>query len=212
MAIANDTFVESSDTILTSHTPTGSNAGTSWAAMFGAGQVTILGGTGQATDTNSSNGNRSKMSPDLGYGEMDVSADFTTNGTSGEFVFFGLIFRIKNDDTEYGEFRFTFGSGSPSRYELWNGTTQVMVDEAWGSGTKTFKVEVRNAGVTAFVNGSQKLQILAENIFPNNQMAGFFLGNFTGSTNRSTVANYQSQGIPPAVEMKRKGGFFASNL
>src|SRR3990167_10046908 len=75
MAIAGDTFVEGSDVDLSAHTPTGANAGTSWDVLISGGNIDVIAASDNAHDAASNNGNRYRMTNDLGFDEMDVQAD-----------------------------------------------------------------------------------------------------------------------------------------
>lgn len=190
MAIANDTFVEASDTALQSHTPTGTDAGAGWSAVSGA--ALVRGATDDVIDNNVSNGNRYRMTTDLGSGAMIVQADFTSSGAAGNFLAPGVLFRMNSAGTQYGYFDYDFSLGANGQYSLYDGTTTVFLDEVWGGGTKTFQVVVSYTTVTGYVNGVQKLQITS-NVNPTNQFAGIQLLNFTGgATGQITCDNFQS--------------------
>src|SRR3989304_3635157 len=73
-----DTFVETSDTNLASHTPTGANPGTSWNVFIGA--IIVDGAQDRAEDNNDTAGNRANLTDAMGTDEFDVQGEFTNPG------------------------------------------------------------------------------------------------------------------------------------
>lgn len=185
MAIANDTFVEGVDTALESHTPTGPNAGAGWVAL-GSGAATVRAVTDDAAEANAANGNRFRMTTDLGTSQMDVSGDFTAPSAAN--IFPGVLFRIKSDFTSWGEFIYEDG-----QWKISDGTTTVTLTEAWPGGTVLMFAEIRTNIFKGKVNGVTKVTLNSD-LLNTNTFAGIILGNFTsGATGQITIDNYYSE-------------------
>lgn len=188
---ANDTFTQASNVNLASHVPTGPNAGTGWVVQVAGGNITNL-STGVITDSSAFNGNRYKMNNDLGSDEMDIQADFTSSGTPGSFVFFGLIGRLPSG-TGSSAIEGYYDHGL-NQWILEDGTISASLNEAWPGGTVTMKLEVRSGTARLYANGILKVT-LNTNKFAGQNYGGIFLGNFSGTAGRITADNYQSSGF-----------------
>lgn len=192
MARANDTFVEGSDTALASHTPTGTDAGAGWSQIGGA--ATVLAATDLVVDDNAANGNRARMTTDLGSAQMDVQADVSSVG--GSFTFPGVMGRVNSAGTERWEFTYDFSGG---RWQLADtpNTTTVTFTEAWPGGTNTMKIACRPSNQRGYVNGLEKCASTANTYA--GQFGGIVPGNFNGTTRRHTIDNYVSSTWTPPI-------------
>ena len=193
MPVANDTFTQASNVTLASHIPTGAGAGTSWVAQIAGANVTNR-STGVIADSTGSNGNRYKMNNNLGSSQMDVQADFTSSGSSGSFVFFGLLARLPastGTSTIEGSYDHAVAGGS---WVIGDGTSSASTAEAWPGGTVNMKLEIRTGVARLYANGVLKVT-LNTNLFSGNNYAGIFLGNFSGTSGKITADNYQSSGF-----------------
>lgn len=188
MAIANDTFVEASDTSLVSHTPTGTDAGAGWAALTSAA-ATVRAATDDVIDNNGSEGNRFRMTTDLGSAVMDVQADITR--TAASFVFPGVLFRISSDFVTFCEFTY-----DDTRWYIYDGTNEVFLTESWPGGTVTMLAQSRTGSQKGYANGTLKVTISADQL-NGNHYGGLILGNFSGGAGKSTADNYLSNSVAP---------------
>ena len=187
VAIANDTFVEGSDTTLTSHTPTGTNAGAGWATAAGGGTATVRAATDDVVDASGASGNRFRMTTDLGSAQMNVSAVITS--TAAALAFPGVLFRVSSAGSG-GEF--TYDSGT--RWYVFDGVTETTATEAWPGGAVTMLMQNRTGSQRAYVNGALKITVSADNL-NTNQYGGLILGNFTGSAGQSSADDFLSSGF-----------------
>ena len=193
LPVANDDFTQGSNVTLVSHTPTGPGAGNGWIVQISGGNITDL-STGKITDSSGSNGNRYKMSNNLGSDQMNIQADFTSAGSSGSPVFFGLIGRLSSatgSSAIEGHYDHSVSGGS---WIIGDGTTSASLAQAWPGGTVTMKLEVRSGVSNLYANGVLKVT-LNTNKCTGQNYAGIFLGNFSGGAGKMTADNYQSTGI-----------------
>src|SRR3990167_10462731 len=107
MAIAGDTFVEGADTALESHTPTGANAGTSWDVLVTGGNIDVIAASDNAQELSSGNGNRYRMTNDLGFDTMDVEASVAFISAAA-LTFPGVVGRVPNSGTGTAGVEFIF--------------------------------------------------------------------------------------------------------
>jgi len=189
MPIANDTFVEGSDTALASHTPTGPNAGTSWSQISGA--VTVRGATDDCIDNSGGGGNRCRMTNDLGQQHrVQASVSFGAD-YSGSFVSGGVDGRIGSA----GEFGYEFYySWSDGKWILDSPTVSNTLTEAWGtpSTPQTLKLDIFNSNEKGYANGVQKVA-LTTNEVTGQHCGGMVFLNFTGGAGKIIIDNYQSE-------------------
>lgn len=204
MTIAGDTFVEAGDTTLTSHTPSGANAGTSWAAIVAGSLATVIAASDDCLDNNLSSGNRFGIAPALATDEMDVQADFSLI-SSALNVFFGPTGR--NATTASGwEFNHdtNFGGGGGGTWAISDGTTTVTLTEAWPGNPTSMKISCRATGQTGYVlSGGLWIKKVSttSNTKTGQKIAGLQLGNFSGTaTGRTSADNFMSWDVPVGLK------------
>lgn len=191
MAIANDTYVEGSDTTLTSHAPTGPNAGTSWVSI--AGSATVRAATDDIIDSNGSSGNKIRMTNDLGI-QHRVQVDIWFGSGVGGFVFSGVAGR--QDVLGTGSYEFTY-SWFTGEWILEDGVTSTTLAESYGTDTtvRTMRLDLLTSDQRGFVDNVQKVALTTDT---NNTLVngGIVMGNFTGTAGWTFMDNYQSQTLP----------------
>lgn len=203
MAKANDTFVEGSDTALTSHTPTGTDAGTGW-DFAGAGDAALVrAATDDVRDDNTSQGSRFRMTDDLGDDEMDVQADVSfENAAIGDTLFAGPTGRHPSSagNGSY-EFDYDWSVGVNGSWTLAGDT----LDEAWPGGTVTLKLTIRDNDQRGYADGVQKVSSTSNN-GTGNTRGGLLLGNFTGNSSKRSVAdNFQANNVIARLRRRIEG-------
>lgn len=200
MATANDTFVESGgDVDLSAHTPTGANPGTSWVVHGGAGpDIDVIASTDLCQEANYGNGNRYRMTDDLGSDDITVQADFTFEVIN--WCAPGVLAKMPTDGGASVEFTFDQGDGGGGKgFYLSDGTVSDSSLEAWPGGTRTLKIVVNGTDIRGYDNGVEKCQITSS-LFEGNTRAGIILLNFDGQgVSRITCDNYQSSAQIPIV-------------
>jgi len=193
MAQANDTFVTGSTVNLTSHSPTGTNPGTSWFVSISGGQINDVVTANNAQDATGGNGNRYTMSDDLGTDQLQVQADITATGAN--FLFPGVQAQMPASAGTTGiEFTFQFSGTTSGKWDLADGTTSSSLTDTWPGGTVTMKLVVVSGVATGYVNGVAKVTLNTTAKSGNNR-CGIMAGNFTGASNLITMDNYQSQSV-----------------
>lgn len=186
MAIAADTFVEATDTDILSHTPTGPNAGAGWELGAASGSAIIDATDDKVIDTNGSNGNRFRMTTNLGSAQMDVQGDFTKIDTALRFN--GFLIRITASGLGA---EFTHDQG---RWIFYDGTSETTVTEDWPGGVVTMRAVIRTNNWVGKANGTTRIT-LASDVFNTQTYAGILLGNFTGTGSQIAMDNYYSEGF-----------------
>ncbi len=193
MATVADTFVETTDINLSSHTPTGPNAGTSWDVSSAGGNISVNAANDDARDQGI-NGNRYRMTDDLGSDQMDVKADVTLlSGLSGLFP--GVSGRVPNSGTGAGwEFVYDTGVGAWSLDD--NSGNVATLSEAAPSGAKRYWLAIRTGEGKGYMDGVLKVTVNA-NSKSGNTRSGITLGNFSVSSVQTTLDNFEASSFVP---------------
>ena len=193
MASANDDFTETGANVnLTAHTPTGAGAGTSWDVLGAGGVITVDATNDRCIDGSNGNGNRYRMTNDLGFDQMDVQADITTTGAANTFP--GIAGRVPNSGTGVAGVEFIYDKAN-ARWDLNDGTTSNTASDSTPAGTVTLKLTIRTSDMRGFVGGVQKT-VISSNGKSGNTRAGILLGSFSGgATGVMTLDNFLSSGV-----------------
>jgi len=142
-----DTFNRATDVLISSHTPTGANAGTSWSSIAGGIRVDNNGATGRAYA--SGGGGTARMNDDMSSADIEASfnVQFLT-AITGRFA--GAVIRKDSSATA------TFMAGlfspdrSPAKYVIAKSVTGTYSDLATANGTfvaDTYKnIKLRGVG------------------------------------------------------------------
>lgn len=209
MAIAGDTFVEGSDVDLSAHTPTGANAGTSWDVLISGGNIDVIAASDNAHDAASNNGNRYRMTNDLGFDEMDVQADVAFI-SAGALTFPGVVGRVPNSGTGTAGVEFIFDVSAGGWIIDDNSGTSELLSESTPVGAKVYKLTIRANDMRGMVDGVEKVSI-ASNAKTTNTRSGIILGNFAGgAVDRMSADNFIGTGVDTSASgqptMRRWGG------
>lgn len=222
-----DTFVEATtDTSLTSHTPTGSNPATAWVTCNAGVAATVIAATDDCRDNNTANGNRFKITDDLGTDEMDVQLDVSfTSAALTDLLFAGPTGRHPNATSGTGlgvyEFNYDWSRGTNGTWSLGDQVVEDTLDEAYPGGSVTMLLQLRSSDVRGFAGGVEKVS-LATDEGAGNQFAGAMLGNFEGNgSKRSRMDNFNASAAatgtqmfllnPPRLDGMGRGGIFPGN-
>lgn len=200
MTIANDTFVEGSDTPVTSHTPTGADAGTSWSALIGS--ATVRGATDDLVDADGGASNALRMTNNLGVQhQVQIDMSFNAGVGAGALVFSGVMGRYSAAGLASYIFTYDWFTG---KWILEDGVTSNELTEAYGTPTvvKTLKLDLLTNDQKAYVNGVLKCSLATDR---NNTLenGGLKMGNFSGSAAQTVMDNYQSQTLPIASATRK---------
>lgn len=196
MTVKGDTFVESTDKALTSHTPTGANAGTSWVVQTGSGSATVRASTDDVSETNAGEGNRFRLSDDLGSDAQDVQGNVSVGGGSGDFIFPGIMARLPTGAGTTGiEFTYNQSNGV---FELSDGTTSATATAAKPTAGALWRLLIDGSGVMIGYVGGTEVVRLTSNLKSGNTRAGFMLGNFSGTSGQNVVDNFQASSVSSA--------------
>jgi hypothetical protein len=184
-----DTFAGSS-VVLESHTPTGSNPGTSWVKQA---DNLITDGAGFCADNSSLGSNQYRLSDNLGFDEMDVQAIFTQVLAVGRR---GLRVRLDPGDSNGWEFSY---DADNTRWLVSDGTASTTAAEAWPGGNVTIKAEMRTGVGKLYANAVLKVTH-SSNLLSGRTYAGLTLLNFSGGTVPSALADdFTALGVAPGA-------------
>lgn len=164
---------------LSARTPTGPNAGTSWAVHQAGSVVVYRLGTVRAEENNFSSGNRYRLTDSIAS-YMTVEADVGFVGSAaGDIVFAGVLGRVESalGGTNW---EFIFDRSIPDQWILSDGTTTTTFSEGWLGGTVTFKLLIKPGRVEGYANGVLKVSLDLDTLGSNTR-AGLVLGNFKGA-------------------------------
>jgi hypothetical protein len=218
MTTASDTFVETSNTALTSHTPTGPNAGAGWAAGVGTG-LYVNGANDRVQDDGTVVGNRYRMTTSLGSDLQDVQADVTTAGTGGEFRSPGVCGRMPSGGGAGVDFVFDHSISNGSWSLSDNVSVSTTTTEAWPGGTVKMRLYIPgNGNMYGYIDvgaGWVLKCTITSNAKSGNNYGGIALINFDGTPDTMSVDNYVSTDVvtakaPPFSSPRPRRALFRS--
>lgn len=180
MADFSDTFTETNDTALGSHTP---DIGAGWNVPYGS--ISVIGGAGYAKAMSTSAGHRALATTDVGA-LVDVQADITMPVTQG---FVGLIARSTATNTTNG-YEFYWSSGWYLEGPV--GTVITSTAGSWPGGSVTMRMDCRAEAINCYVNNVLKLTSSVDVNLTTGKYCGVLLGDFSGasSSNSPRVDNF----------------------
>jgi hypothetical protein len=194
--VAADDFSEAADVILSSHQPTGANAGSGWVVHL-ADPNLFVNTNGKVVENFSGNGSWYKMNNNLGSDQMDVEADFTSSANAREDVYFGLLGRlpvsVDNTNSVRTYYRYNYGGGDGA-WVLEDGSSSATSYGSWPGGIVNMRLEIRTGSTKLYVNGVQKLSINNPQ-FSGQKYAGIIVGNTTGVSGKVNIDDYLSVGF-----------------
>lgn len=150
-----DTFVETSDTDLESHTATGANGGFAWDTVD-TSQITVVGSTDLAAVSGSGTGVLARAQTNLAGADMYSQADFVLNSTIPNRRI-GLAARLSTSAWT-GYCFWVRGNGNSELYEV-TAESFTQIDNTVGdwSGSGTFKIEVNSTSQEVFEGVTSRL-------------------------------------------------------
>lgn len=193
-----DDFTEASNTTLASHTPTGTNAGTSWTQLDGTFQVLASADAVDPTANYTTFPGMYVMDDAFSVDDMDVEVDEVTDpGTTTRFGGPATMCAAASEDCYYGRVR---RSGSDADIEEINsGTNSDLTTGTW---TVSYPVNVRlrsdGNSHTLFIDDVSTTGPTSDTSHSGNVRSGI-CGHQTGGSPEWRVDNFQAVDIVGAA-------------
>lgn len=184
MAIVGDTFVETSDTALTAHTPTGANAGTGWTEEDNTdADVFEVNSTDDqlSVSGNIVNGHVvASIQPNPSTAEQDIELDGIVMGAGDNHSF------VYGRQTAALTFYSAGGGDTTNEFYLSRLNAGSVVDLGGGAGDQwdageTCKLEIRDASKKAYLDDVEILSNTTDNVITDAGKWGVAIGNIVDS-------------------------------